>query len=130
MDSLDLEDSRNKISAFLNDLAITIHRRNLKWWQDPKTGKRIERNKGEMIALMHSELSEALEGVRKNKMDDHLPHRLSEEVELADLLIRALDYIGAFNLDIGGALIEKIDYNTTRADHTNEARLKADGKKF
>lgn len=73
-----------------------------------------ERNKGEMIALMHSELSEALEGLRKNLMDDHLPHRTMLETELADTVIRILDFGGGFNLDIGGAVIEKMRYNATR----------------
>lgn len=52
------------------------------WWNDPATGEPKDRNDGELIALMHSELSEALEGVRKNSNDSHLPHRKSVEVEL------------------------------------------------
>jgi NTP pyrophosphatase (non-canonical NTP hydrolase) len=94
------------------------------WWTDLKTGERKERNKGELICLMHSELSEAMEGVRKNKMDDHLPHRKSEEVELADVLIRIFDYAGAYGLDIGGAMVEKLIYNSTREDHKIENRAK------
>ena len=100
------------------------------WWHDINTGEKLERNKGELIALMHSELSEALEGVRKNTMDDHLPHRTSEEVELADALIRIFDYAGGFNLDLGVAFIEKLLYNQQRADHKPENRKKEDGKKF
>ena len=100
------------------------------WWNDPATGEPKDRNDGEMIALMHSELSEALEGLRKNKNDDHLPHRKSVEVELADTLIRIFDFAGARNLDLAGALIEKLAYNQRRADHKPAARLEADGKKF
>ena len=100
------------------------------WWNDVKTGEPLERNKGELIALMHSELSEALEGFRKDKMDDHLPHRKSGEVELADTLIRIFDFAGGFNLDLGGAFFEKIIYNSTRQDHKPENRAKEDGKKF
>src|ERR1700688_3294427 len=42
------------------------------WWKDAKTRQPIERNFGELIALIHSELSEALEGDRKNLMSDHI----------------------------------------------------------
>ena len=107
-----------------------FHAANAKWWQDPKTGQRIERNKGELIALMHSELSECLEAERKGKMDDHLPHRRGAEVELADCLIRIFDYAGSFGYDLAGAVREKNAYNAKRADHTHAERLKAEGKKF
>lgn len=103
---------------------------NAGWWRDPKTGEVVDRNDGEMIALMHSELSEALEGLRKGRNDDHLPHRKQVEVELADTLIRIFDYAGARGLDLGGAMIEKLAYNQQRADHKPEARVLADGKKF
>jgi NTP pyrophosphatase (non-canonical NTP hydrolase) len=100
------------------------------WWNDPKTGDKIERNKAELICLMHSELSECMEGVRKNIMDDKLPHRKMEEVELADVIIRIMDYCGAYELDIEGAVNEKILYNKNREDHKSENRLKENGKKF
>jgi len=103
------------------------------WYKDPETGAPIAETPercGSRIALMHSELSEALEGVRKDKMDDHLPHRKSEEVELADLVIRVADYCGARRLDLAGAIIEKMEYNRNRADHKLENRAKEGGKRF
>lgn len=114
----------------LNALARAVRAENEKWYRNPKTGRRIKRNKGEMIALMHSELSECLEGVRKDRMDDHLPHRKMEEVELADTLIRIFDYAGEFGLDLDGAVAEKRAYNRKRADHKLEARRRAGGKRF
>jgi NTP pyrophosphatase (non-canonical NTP hydrolase) len=82
------------------------------------------------LALIHSEISEALEGFRKRLMDDHLPDRPMIEVELADALIRIMDLAGYLDLDIGGALVEKMEYNRNRADHKRENRNKVGGKKF
>jgi NTP pyrophosphatase (non-canonical NTP hydrolase) len=82
------------------------------------------------LALVHSEVSEALEGARKNKRDDHLPHRSSIEVEIADAMIRLADLAGAMGLDLGGAMAEKMAYNARRQDHKPEARRADGGKSF
>lgn len=88
------------------------------WWTDGKGESLIgRRNRIELLALMHSEISEALVGELKNRMDDHLPHRKAVEVELADAIIRICDYAGGFGLDLAGAIVEKVAYNRTRADH-------------
>lgn len=81
------------------------------------------------LALIHSEVSEALEGARKDTMDSHLTDRPTIEVELADVLIRVFDLAGALGLDLGQAVVRKLAYNTTRKDHTREARAAAGGKK-
>lgn len=114
----------------LNHLAAIVHAANIKWWQNPETGEPIKRNKGELLALIHSEISECLEGERKDLMDDKLPHRKMAEVELADALIRILDYAAGFGYDLSGAFNEKMDYNATREDHTHEAQRIAGGKQF
>ncbi len=103
---------------------------NAGWYKNRETGETIERNFGEVVALMHSELSEALEADRKNLKDDKLPHRDGREVEFADCIIRILDTAAALGLDVAGALIEKNRYNITRADHQLENRAKSDGKKY
>ena len=83
-----------------------------------------------MLMLMVSEISEAMEGERKDLMDDHLPDRRMPEVEMADLLIRMLDYCGAHGYDLEGATVEKLYYNLHRPDHKHEARAQANGKKW
>lgn len=70
--------------------------------------------KAEKIALIHSEVSEALEGVRKPGPDAHCPEFTSEEVELADALIRILDYAGGFNIRLSEAMEAKLLYNAQR----------------
>ncbi len=114
----------------LNELSQTVHKANIKWWQDLETGEPLKRNKGELLALIHSEISECLEGERKDLMDDKLPHRKMAEVELVDALIRILDYAAGFGYDLQGAFDEKMDFNTIRQDHKHESRKAAGGKQF
>ena len=108
------------------------------WWTDIKTGESlcseanqpVKRNVPEMLCLIHSEISEAMEGFRKDLMDDKLPHRKMLEVELADAAIRIFDMAGGLGLDLGAAIVEKMNYNATRADHKIENRKMENGKKF
>ena len=117
--------------AFMfNQMANLVHLQNQKWWHDLYTGERLERNVGELLCLVHSEISEAMEGHRKNLMDDKLPDRDMFEVELADAIIRILDIAGGFGLDLGGAIIEKLTYNRKREDHSVEHRKSETGKKY
>lgn len=114
----------------LNEYAAIAHKDNDQWWRDPRTGELIQRNKGELLMLIVSEISEAMEGERKDLMDDKLPHRRMAEVELADALQRIFDYAGAFGYDLEGAWQEKRAYNSHREDHKAEARLRAGGKQW
>jgi hypothetical protein len=101
------------------------------WWRDPRTGAALDRNHGEMIALAHSELSEALEGHRRNLADDKLPAYPMEAVELCDCIIRCADMLGGFHYpDAVGALAAKLRYNSERADHKPATRAAADGKRY
>ena len=111
------------------------------WWTDLETGINLanEARNGtrlgralvaEKLCLIHSEVSEAVEASRKNLMDDKLTHRKGVEVELADAVIRILDLCGALELDLDGAITEKLIFNLTRPDHKIGNRLKANGKAY
>lgn len=125
------------IALFLTGLADKVHGDNVKagWWNDMHTGEDLhgKRNVGEMLALVHSEISEALEGHRKKLMDDKLPHRPNFRVELIDALLRIFDLLGAAdNAEHPAGIIfqEKRSYNAHREDHKLEARLGPGGKGF
>lgn len=64
------------------------------WWHDLHTGERLERNRAELLCLIHSEISEGYDADMFEEYDDKLPHRKGAEVELADALIRVCDYAG------------------------------------
>lgn len=117
-------------------LQTMCHEANQTWWpeetRDEETGS-LNPEKVDVpqkLCLIHSEISEALEGDRKGLMDDHLPRRKSIEVELADAAIRIFDLAGALGLDIGAAMAEKMKYNASRADHKPDHRAADGGKKY
>lgn len=109
------------------------------WWEfgtmdlareirtDSRLGKALV---AEKLCLIHSEISEAMEGHRKGLMDDKLPNRKAIEVELADAVIRIADLAGALGLDLGSAIAEKMAFNAERPDHKPEARAAAGGKAY
>ncbi len=78
------------------------------WWDK-------ERNDGEMIALCHAELSEALESLRHgDPPSDHIPDFSGAEEEFADVFVRMLDMCGGRGLRFALALLDKLDFNAGR----------------
>lgn len=115
---MDFDSNRKKrvIGLLIHDCHTTAKDKG--WWDNP-------RSDGELIALMHSELSEALEWLRKDPVEksDHIPEFTGIEEEMADVLIRVFDFCGERGHDLAGALLAKMEFNKRR-DHRHG------GKKF
>jgi len=113
----------------IRDISLLCHTKAKQagWWNN---GIDIDLLIPRNLLLIVSEISEAMEGHRCDLMDDKLPERKMLEVELADAIVRIFDLSEKLNMDIAGAILEKIKFNETRQDHKIENRLKNNGKAY
>lgn len=119
----------------ITELSIAEHEKNVVagWWNDPKTGEPYDKTdflvQATKLALIQSEVNECLEALRKDLMDEKLPHRKGGEVELADAVIRIFDFAASQGYDLGSAIVEKAEFNSHRPDHKIENRQQEGGKR-
>ena len=111
-----MEDNYNYSYEPLNSLAREAHKIAVDhgWWDIPPSF-------GEVVALCHSELSEALQSYRNNEpsvfhdvKDDGSTALEGYAVEMVDTLIRILDFCGAIGLDVDSIMAQKMEYNRSR----------------
>ena len=134
---------KNELRERVDFLVETCHvtSRNAAWWRDLKSNRDLREEAGcgsrfgkalvdETLCLIHSEVSEAMEGHRKDLVDEKLPEFDAITVELADACIRIFDLAGALGLHLGDALAAKMAYNSQREDHKFENRAAPGGKAY
>jgi NTP pyrophosphatase (non-canonical NTP hydrolase) len=96
----------SKISREIHENA-----KNKGWYEEKRTF-------GELIALCHSELSEALEEYRKGHNPEKIYYADNKPdgipIELADCVIRIFDMCIHYDIDIEAAILIKTEYNKTR----------------
>jgi len=99
----DIQDSLNYLSGMCHGIAKANG-----WYEN-------QRNAPELLALIHSEVSECLEAYRDgDQMSGKVKGYRETTVELADVIIRVLDMAAFYGMDIGGAVMAKVRYNQTR----------------
>lgn len=106
-----MTEEESKAAKAISYLMAKCHNTAVKkgWWE------KGARNDGELHMLIVTELAESFEHLRHDdRKSDHIPYYTGREEELADVLIRIFDYAKQQNLNLPGALIQKMKFNETR----------------
>jgi NTP pyrophosphatase (non-canonical NTP hydrolase) len=110
----------------IDNLSMSIYRDNVNkgFWEELSKLSSIENKEikdiarrawlNEKLLLVVTELSEGVEAIRKNLQSDHLENRSGIEEEVADTIIRLLDFCGGTGVKIGEVIFEKLEYNRSR----------------
>lgn len=120
----------------LNRIVSKVHLANASWWIDLETGQDVRTWPktqfnlwiASKLMLMVTEISEGMEGLRKDLYDDKLPTFKMLPVEVVDSVIRAFDLLGGLGFNVAEIMDAKLEFNAKREDHKLDNRKLAGGK--
>lgn len=102
--------SGNFIRATMDFKALChIRSKEAGFWDKPEDANPLVK-----MALLHTEVSEVVEAIRKPGESEHIPGFTTEEEEAADILIRLYDYAGARDIRLAEAVLAKLEFNLSR----------------
>jgi len=109
-----MTEKQKTLVALLNQFGSDLHRtsRSKGWWDDRDKLSLTDAGRVQVdigcMALIVTEIAEAIEGTRKQCQDDHIPQFTAQEAELADAMIRILEFAAARKLRVAEAMMVKL----------------------
>src|SRR5262245_56509031 len=122
MEKVDFDKFREGFETFMNEIHTNATKKG--WWDEEKLRAAFPETISAKLALVHSEISEALEELRKCETQENLASWVCYfengstkpegfGVELADVMIRCMDLAKKLEIDLPGLMIAKHRYNET-----------------